>query len=77
MRLELGLNANYFFVIDEHDQIGRDRVNDIFFGGHGILGFDIHFLVLDLKIHRGFTNAYADVPGSRYNGWSISAGFFF
>lgn len=77
LRLELGINGNYFFIVDEHDQIGKDDINDFYFGAHGLIGFDFKAFVLDLKVHRGLTNAYYEVKDSKYNGLSLSAGFFF
>ncbi len=52
-------------------------LNDGWLGGVTGLGFDIGPFVLDFEYEFGVLNAYYKKPASKFNSFSLSAGFFF
>lgn len=53
------------------------KLNDSWLGAVTGLGFDIGPATLDVEYEHGFINAYNQKKSSKFNSWTVSAGFFF
>ncbi len=54
-----------------------NQLNDSSLGGVVGLGIDLSFITIDLEYQKGFINAYREIPDSKVDYITLSAGVFF